>query len=60
MSQLMGKLNVVINSETKKQEHYYMTWEQSIGTSALVNNNAEALTAALKLLDKYETSVTLV
>lgn len=56
----MGKLNVVINSETKKQEHYYMTWEQSITTSTLVNNNKEALDEALKLLEVYDESVTLV
>ena len=60
MSQLMGKLNVVINSETKKQEHYYMTWEQSITTSVLVNNNVEALAEALKLLKDYNKTVTLV
>ncbi|XP_067938280.1 uncharacterized protein [Watersipora subatra] len=60
MSQLMGKLNVVINSETKKQEHYYMTWEQSIKTSVLVNNNVDALREALKLLEQYDSSVTLV
>ena len=56
----MGKLNVVINSETKKQEHYYMTWEQSITTSVLVNNNVEALAEALKLLKDYNKTVTLV
>lgn len=60
MSQLMGKLNVVINSQTKKQEHYYKTWEQSVKTSVLVNNNEEALKAALKLLEMYDETVTLV
>ena len=56
----MGKLNVVINSTTKKQEHYYMTWEQSITTSILVNSNAEALAEALKLLEHYDESISLV
>lgn len=60
MSQLMGKLNVVINSQTKKQENYYMTWEQNINTSVLVNNNAEALKEALKLLNIYDKTLTLV
>lgn len=60
MSQLMGKLNVVINSQTKKQENYYMTWEQNVNTSVLVNNNAEALKEALKLLNIYDKTLTLV
>ena len=60
MSQLMGKLNVVINSQTKKQENYYMTWEQNVNTSMLVNNNAEALTEALRLLKLYDKTLTLV
>ena len=56
----MGKLNVVINSQTKKQENYYMTWEQNVNTSVLVNNNAEALKEALKLLNIYDKTLTLV
>ena len=58
LAQLMGKLNVVINSETKKQEHYHTTWEQSIHTSVMVENNQNALTEALRLLQVYKRSRT--
>jgi len=37
-----------------------MTWEQSIKTSALVQNNHDALTEALKLLRDYQKTVTIV
>lgn len=53
LSQLMGKPNVVINSQTRKQEHYYLTWERGVETSRLVSSNVEALRAALELLERF-------
>lgn len=50
MCQLMRKPNVLVNSRTRKQEHYYVTWEKSVESSRLASNNSEALAMALELL----------